>query len=212
MRWILGLPVLLALAAAGCRTVRVVTPVERAKTTSSSLTKVHMRDGRLFVLHGWKKDGDLVRGEGEAYDLDRVAVHTGSVAMPMVLATGASISLTVFCAANPKACFGSCPTFYAPTEHGWTIQAEGFSTSIARSLEADDLDDLPDARPAAGWVTLAMRNEALETHAVRRLSVLAVDGPAGSSVLHRPDGAFDAVGPTAPARTCSLESPACDLL
>src|SRR5580700_6444783 len=83
MRWILGLPVLLALAAAGCRTVRVVTPVERAKTTSSSLTKVHMRDGRLFVLHGWKKDGDLVRGEGEAYDLDRVAVHTGSVALPI---------------------------------------------------------------------------------------------------------------------------------
>jgi hypothetical protein len=232
MRWIQGLSVVLALGAAGCRTVPVVTPVERAEAKSSSLTKLHMRDGRLFVLHGWKRDGDLVRGDGEEYDIDRLAVRSGPTAVPiadiamletskqelmgsaipMALATAASLSLTVFCAANPKACFGSCPTFYAPTERGWTIQAEGFSTSIASSLEADDLDDLPDARPAAGWVTLAMRNEALETHAVRRLSVLAVDGPAGSSVLHRPDGAFDAVGPTAPPRTCSLDSPACDLL
>src|SRR5262249_27377852 len=96
-------------------------------------------------------------------------------------------------------------TFYVPTEGGWSIQAEGFSTSIARAFEADDLDDLPDARPSGGSLTLAMRNEALETHAVRSLAVLAVEGPAGSAVLRRPDGTLGAAGPSRAPVACTWD-------
>jgi hypothetical protein len=126
----------------------------------------------------------------------------------MALLTGASVAMTAMCVATPKACFGSCPTFYvrAPAAGGaWTLQAEGFSESVARVFEADDLDDLPDARPHDGAVTVAMRNEALETHMVRKLALLAVRGPAGATVLRRHGEGFLAAGPSVAPESCNLD-------
>ncbi len=53
-----------------------------------------------------------------------------------------STFLSVFCLANPKACFGSCPTFYAWNGKDMKLMAEGFSSSILRSYEKSDIDML----------------------------------------------------------------------
>ena len=82
----------------------------------------------------------------------------------------ASTALTIFCLTNPKACFGSCPTFY--NEKG-DLVAEGFSLSIMKSLEMWDLDRI-DATVDNGLVRLLMKNEALETHLVRNVRLIAV--------------------------------------
>jgi hypothetical protein len=105
---------------------------------------------------------------------------------------------------SPKSCFGSCPTFYVVDPEGREPerpQAEGFSESIARALEARDLDALGVARPGGSEVTVVMRNEALETHAVRRVRLLAAPRPPGGRVLAATD---DRLRP-APALIAPLE-------
>ena len=47
----------------------------------------------------------------------------------MTLVTGASLGMNIYCAANPKACFGSCPTFCSKNGDTWRLEAEGFSSS-----------------------------------------------------------------------------------
>ncbi len=54
------------------------------------------------------------------------------------------------------------------------LQAEGFSSSIAPSLEATDVDELYRAHPTGKTVNIEMTNEALETHVVRYVNLLAV--------------------------------------
>jgi len=185
--------------------------------------KLHLRDGRLMVLEEWRVEGDRIFATGREYGVERELLRTGEMSvslrdvalvetsrqqldpavLPVALVTGASVGLTVFCLLNIKACFGSCPTFYVPDDHGgWTLQAEGFSSSIARIFEMDDLDDLPDARPRDGAVTLAMRNEALETHMVRGLSLRVVRGPRGATVLRGFRDGYLAVGAPVAADAC----------
>jgi hypothetical protein len=98
-------------------------------------------------------------------------------------------SIAAICAADPKGCFGSCPTFYVEGDAD-VPRAEGFSASIARSLEERDVDHLYRVRPAGRDFVLTMRNEALETHAVRSVRLLALPRPAGGRVFASPDGRF----------------------
>ncbi len=186
--------------------------------------RFHLRNGDLAAFDSWAVEGEHVRGQGKYFDVDRVQRQSGALDVVLAdvvivetserenLGTGAvvavsiiSVAGTVACLTNPKACFGSCPTFYVPhqgSEDGWALQAEGFSQSIARSLEADDLDDLPAARAQDGFVTLAMRNEALETHLVRKLQLVVVDGPAGSEIAQLQGGTFVALGAAHAAERC----------
>ncbi len=114
----------------------------------------------------------------------------GSVALT-VLATGAVGIGTI---ALAKALFGSCPTFYASDAQGGTLEAEGFSYSIAPLLEGRDLDALGVVADADGVVRLELRNEALETHYINHLQLLAVDHPAGARAIPDVDGAPITVG------------------
>jgi hypothetical protein len=91
--------------------------------------------------------------------------------------TGASLAITALCLANTKACFGSCPTFYVSDGGRELLQAEGFSASVAPALEATDIDALYLARPARRAFEVRMTNEALETHVIRRVRVLAAPRP-----------------------------------
>ncbi len=91
---------------------------------------------------------------------------------------------------DPKSCFGSCPTFYVEGGNPDRPDAEGFSSSIARALEARDLDALFGASASGRTLVMTMRNEALETHAVRRLRLLVAARPPGGRVLADPAGAF----------------------
>ena len=172
----------------------------------SPAIKAHMKSGEVYVLHTWSLSPEqTLRGEGREYGIDRVERSHGSFSLPLdsialvetdstrnVYPAGLQVmavlttfwgSLATYCSLDPKACFGSCPTFYAEGGSSDRPVAEGFSDSIAKVLEARDLDALFDVRPTSRSFTLLMRNEALETHAVRRVRLLAARRPAGGRVL-----------------------------
>src|SRR5262245_58155718 len=210
------------LAACPQHVTHVVSLPAEARTLDhdSPFLKVHMKDGGLYVLERWRVDDAEVSGDGKRYLPDRTVVGTGnfrvplpavalfetnvvhdspSVAMMSVL-TGASVALTAFCLADTKACFGSCPTFYL----GDRLVAEGFSDSIAPSLEATDVDAIGPSR--GGAIELTMTNEALETHVVKAVALLAAPRPPGGRVFADEDGAlWPATDLAAPERCRAAE-------
>ena len=187
--------------------------------------KVHLSSGELVVLDSWKlsPDRSTLVGQGTRYTVLREPRESGPQSLPTSsialletndreqvssLAVGGLSTLTVAfgvasiaCLADPKSCFGSCPTFYLEDDLE-RPRAEGFSASIARSLEARDVDALEDAHPLAGHLSLHMRNEAQETHAVRRVRVLSVPRPADARVVADGEGHFHAVRRLAAPTSC----------
>lgn len=166
--------------------------------------KAHLRNGDVWVFQtDWTTDHsrNYVIGRGIKYDFNRnkidsgnARIHIDSVAVfetneklddvdkkrlnTLTIVTGINLGLTTFCIINPKACFGSCPTFYLGNERNvHQALAEGFSTAIAPSLEYGDVDALGKHRPNGKHIDITMKNEALETHCVRdvRLIVFPVN-------------------------------------
>jgi len=115
---------------------------------------------------------------------EEVTARTGEEGVIVLgVVTGASLSLSTLCLTNHKACFGSCPTFYVDDGQGrLALQAEGFSASVARTLEATDVDAMWTARPQGQALDVLMTNDALETHLVKRVRVLAAPRPAQTRV------------------------------
>jgi hypothetical protein len=200
--------VLIVVLTTGCSRalLRSLVAPESAATLDkrSRYLKAHMRDGRVYILSPWAVDeaARTVSGMGELRNADRGLMTKGSqvfsiddVALfetnvsdmssalaAMSVLTGMSVALTGYCIANPKACFGSCPTFYVPEGGEWKLRAEGFSSSVAPILEATDVDALPDSLGRERDIELRMRNEALETHVVRHVDLLAVPRGEGTVV------------------------------
>ena len=194
--------------------------------------KCHMRNGDVYVLEKWQIDSKQARvlGVGLRYNAQREAVSAGnqSVALAdielfetndprsvtrsgiavMAVVTGASLAVTALCLANPKACFGSCPTFYADDGSGQSLQAEGFSSSIARAFESTDVDAMWTALPQNGTLDLLMTNEALETHLVDSVRVLTVPRPPGGRVLRAGDRFFPATH-IEPPQACRSDAGDC---
>lgn len=112
-----------------------------------------------------------------------------SLAGGLTVVTGVTAGIGVYCLINPKACFGSCPTFYASNGDTLEIQAEGFSSSISPSLEKNDIDMLYTARAKNDFV-LVVTNEALETHSIRYANVLVFEKQNDERVFHSPEGIF----------------------
>ncbi len=175
----------------------------------SPFLKAHMRNGDLFVLSEWTAgDGATVSGRGTRYDPSRNMVASGIFDVPIdsvavfetnqLETSGAAVTLTVLavvtaavaiaCITNPKACFGSCPTFYVAG--GVRPLAEGFSASIAPSLEATDVDALDVSAVEPGRFDIVMNNEAYETHVVRHVDVLAFPHRQGTRTFAGLDGSF----------------------
>ena len=176
--------------------------------------KVHMRSGELVVLDNWgvSEVDSMLFGSGQLYGIDRRHRRTDTFSIPfdsialletssreVVRPAGLSVlavwttltgAVTAICVANPKSCFGSCPTFYVDDADGTIPQAEGFSSSIARVLEARDVDALYHARATGPRFSVRMTNEALETHAVRRVRLLAAPRPAGGRVFATAQGRY----------------------
>jgi hypothetical protein len=166
----------------------------RTVDRAAPFLKAHMRDGALYVLSRWdvNENTRALRGNGVQYNAARHVVHEGELATtidsvvlfetnvtrtsPSVAAlavvAGVTAGVAVYCATNPKACFGSCPTFYLTDGTRESLQAEGFSASIAPSLEARDLDVLYRAQPRGRDVRIDMVNEAYETHVVRYANLI----------------------------------------
>lgn len=194
----------------------------------SPFLKAHLRSGFVYVLSAWHVDsgGAAIHGRGWLLGLDRLPVAEGAFSLSVdsvalfetnVLQTsGATKALTVMagvtaavagiCIANPKSCFGSCPTFYVADSSGDVLQAEGFSSSIAPGLEATDVDMLYRVRPASRDFALRMTNEALETHVIRHADLLAAPSAPAGRVFVTSDGVFRAAtGQIQPSRCRAAE-------
>jgi hypothetical protein len=200
---------------------------------SIPLLKVHLRSGELYVLDSWSLSTDRSRidGTGVAYSVAREpgesrsqSISVDEIALleantPETVFSGGLSALgvattvlggvTAVCIADPKSCFGSCPTFYVEGGDPDRPDAEGFSASIARVLEARDLDALFGAEVNGRSLELTMRNEALETHAVRRLRLLVVARPPGGRVLADPDGVFHPASDFARPQNCRAPEGSC---
>lgn len=199
--------------------------------------KAHLHSGRLLVLSRWSVVGDAdaraLEGRGALYGPDRAPLRSGrfriatdSIALletnrreevahlgrtGLAVLTAASGFVSAYCLLDPKACFGSCPTFYVGTGEEERLVAEGFSSSFARVLEATDVDDLRWLAAPGEEVELVMRNEAPETHAVRSVRLLAVPTPPGAEVVATGEGRLHAVfDATAPSRCRAGDSDCLD--
>ena len=176
-----------------------------------------MQNGDLYVLHdSWKIDTlkQTIAGHGEKYNYNRRLLNTDEFTIPIdsvaifetnkklegteesrikglsVLA-GLDVVLGVICLTVPKACFGSCPTFYTnPNDNFHDANAEGFSNAVTPSLEYTDIDDLKHVQKSSSQFSLWMKNEALETHCIKDITILAVPTNAGESALQGADGQF----------------------
>ncbi|HEX2975411.1 MAG TPA: hypothetical protein VHO68_05700 [Bacteroidales bacterium] len=175
--------------------------------------KAHMKNGNLYVLQDWKLDDSKknITGSGRLYDPYRNSLYSGMVSVnadsvaifetntlemspamgALTVFTGITAAVTLYCIINPKACFGSCPTFYIHDGDSLRLQAEGFSSSISPSMEATDIDALYHAKTDCDEYSLEMRNEAMETHVVRSAKLLCVEkSEKDNRIYYSPDGAF----------------------
>jgi hypothetical protein len=203
-----------ASAPLGATSVAVPTSSVTAPTAQDATTlKVHLNNRQLWILNIWQEDTSTkqLTGLGNLYGIDRQIIRGGRAEIPFdsialleaygsrqkgsfglallsVWSVGTGI-ITGTCLADPKSCFGSCPTFYVAGDTG-IVQAEGFSGSPLRLLEEQDVDHLFRLDPPAGPFVITMRNEALETHAVRQVRLLLVDRPADGRVFQTSDGTF----------------------
>lgn len=209
--------VLFAMAFSACSVDKpLLIPKENLHTLDGKrqYLKTHMKNGDMLAFNQWTwaESSQTLHGSAKRYDFNRTLLFEGDTAIqldsiavletnekkiPASMAvlgvlTGASLAMTAYCMINPKACFGSCPTFYVGAEKEKPV-AEGFSGSIAPSLEATDWDPLLTLQAGEHHFELIVRNEALETHVIRSLNVLSVAKRPGESVMADAKGSFHAV-------------------
>jgi hypothetical protein len=179
--------------------------------------KVHMKNGELYVLNeDWKLNVDqkFIFGKGTRYSFNRKQYYVDSFqiqldsvalfetnnklkdpkseAVQMMGFLGTiDLAMACFCMINPKACFGSCPTFYMKDVNDiHASDAEGFSSAVAPWLEYADLDDLKNIPAKQDTFTLFMKNEAFETHCVNDVKVLAFPRDENKHVYQSPQNTF----------------------
>ncbi len=207
---------ILLLLSGGCAMNRVDRQTYRPGAATSGdmrshYLKVHMTNGDVYVLDNWSLSKPAeVSGEGKLFDYNRHLMQSGKFTIPfkdialfetnevspqpqiavMALMTGVSLVMTIYCIANPKACFGSCPTFYVWDGKRMQVQAEGFSAAIAPALEERDIDALYRAKPPNRDLEVWITNEALETHVIRYAALLLAKRPDKGRVYVTPSGEF----------------------
>lgn len=193
------------------------TPYDYATNTGPSYLRAHMKDGTLFHFEKWfvKDTMKIIQGKGVHYDQNRRQIETspdsvfnvalsdvalfetnvvrkgaGSLPVFAALTMVPTAIVTIICITDPKACFGSCPTFYAWDGTQMKLMAEGFSASIAKVFEESDIDMLCQAKITGKEFTLRLTNEALESHAVKFADLLAVPRSNAERVFATPGGEF----------------------
>lgn len=183
----------------------------KPKKTANHM-KLHLKNGDVCVLHDWRinKENNTVEGSGDKLDYNRQPKDTGNFLISIddialaetnhIKGSGSSSTLTfitvisglvsVICITNPKACFGSCPTYYWFDGEDYLIQAEGFSSSISPALEETDIDALYRVKPSNQNFELKLKNEAYETHVIRQSNILALPRSEGNRVFSSYDSKF----------------------
>ncbi|MBI3235956.1 MAG: hypothetical protein HYZ42_18300 [Bacteroidetes bacterium] len=179
--------------------------------------KAHLKNGDLCVLNDtWKVDTEenVVWGKGTRYNFNRTPTLVGTILVPvdsvlifetntkvdnknhgkiaaLTILAGLDVSLGLFCATNPKACFGSCPTFYMNEKDNFHYaDAEGFSDAISPSMEYGDIDALDAPKIKDKHFSLVMKNEALETHCVNNVKLYACPKNNSENIYQSSDNQF----------------------
>jgi len=219
-----------------CRSYNLTREAEKVSeavkpSPGSEFIKLHRSDGGVYVLQKWIVDeqNKLITGTGTLYDHNREISEQGYLKVPfnelilietnvlepslmtetLGMMTIVSGALTVYCITNPKACFGSCPTFYAWDGNKMSLQAEGFSSSIARVLEEKDIDALHSLKPSTRNLEIKVTNEALETHSIRYVNLLAAKKNRDGKIFHTSEDDFYEITRLTPPTDCSSESSDC---
>ena len=173
--------------------------------------KAHYKNGDVCILrNSWKVDTvqNTVSGTGTLYDFNREITFQGKIEIPidsiaifetnkkitgtetgrlagLYILAGVDIAVGIYCITNPKACFGSCPTFYKNENDNFHFaDAEGFSSAVSPSMEYADTDALNNRHLSDHKFTITMKNEALETHCVRDVKLLAYPRNEGERIYH----------------------------
>lgn len=113
--------------------------------------------------------------------------------------------LTGYCLVNPKACFGSCPTFYAFNGRDMELMAEGFSSSILPVFEKRDVDMLYWSQQNGREFQVKLTNEAMETHVIRYADLLVFPVDKGERVFASEKGRFFKTEAISDPRSCIAE-------
>tara|TARA_R110002050_G_scaffold144363_2_gene269897 strand:- start:16697 stop:18280 length:1584 start_codon:yes stop_codon:yes gene_type:complete len=175
--------------------------------------KAHLEGGDLvFLFNNWRIDtvAGFISGEGQRFDYNRHLIKEGDLKFSMdsvliyemnedlELADGVmaliplaivNVAVSLACITNPKACFGSCPTFYTEDGNVFEAKGEGFSNAIAPSLEYGDVDDLKTSTRSSNFKIL-MKNEAQETHCLKAVELWALPISNEQSALMTRDKSF----------------------
>ena len=179
--------------------------------------KAHLLNGEVCILKdSWQVDTieNLVSGYGSRYDFRRTKVFEGGISVPidsvalfetntklqnpeseriaaLSILTGLDVAIGVLCLSSPKACFGSCPTFYInETDNFHYADAEGFSNAISPSMEYFDIDALNNQKVSGDEFSIMMKNEALETHCINDVKLFAYPLEKGERVYQSPSNDF----------------------
>lgn len=187
--------------------------------------KVFLKNGRVVIYSdGAQFVNNEIIGSGSVYEnstyllmvdrivLDSVEVMTSydsSLQQPAsflasLIGSAGGLAGTVLLA---KAVFGSCPTIYSGEGNEGVLESELFSNSIVKLFEHRDVDRLSIQPDTDGYITLDVRNEALETHYINHLELLevvhdeaafVVPGPLNEAYvmdgLYSPEKAIDSAG------------------
>lgn len=170
-------------------------------STSAPFLKLHFENGDVALLETWDytESADSVRGKGHLFDFNRrvqkfgeLSIAVGDIALvesnrldviedrtpesmsQLTILAAVDGALGALCLAIPKACFGSCPTFYIKgMEDLSQCRAESFSEAILPSMSSTDIDALHYASED-DELELVMKNEALETHVLDKITLMSV--------------------------------------
>lgn len=130
-------------------------------------------------------------------------------ALTMALVGVPTLIITGYCLINPKACFGSCPTFYSFDGNDTYLMAEGFSSSILRAFEKEDIDMLYQAKTTGNDFHLRLKNEALETHVIRYADLLVLPRSGYERVFSTQEGEFIKSSYIKSPETCQAPEGSC---
>lgn len=190
---------------------------EQGSVLTKPFLKAHMKNGDVCILKdSWAVDtaSRELNGIGALYNFNRRFVSEGLVAIPidsvaifetntkivnpeaariapLAIIGAVDVVLALYCMVNPKACFGSCPTFYINENHNLHYSdAEGFTNAITPSMEYFDIDALSNKQLASDRFSITMKNEALETHCVKQVKLLAYPRRQGERVYQTRENDF----------------------
>jgi len=184
---------------------------------SKPFLKAHLKNGEICILtDSWEVDTvvNVLSGNGTKYDFNRKKIFEGALIIPidsvaifetnikiknteagritaLSILAGLDVVVGLICLTNPKACFGSCPTFYIDENDNFHYaDAEGFTNAISPSMEYFDIDALDNKPLAENSFSITMKNEALETHCLRDIKLFAYPRKNGERIFQSPSNDF----------------------